>query len=125
MGAAQRLPDWASRISFDGDVRLRYESRSFGNGNSNQITDFAELNDDGPYDVNPNTSSGLPPLLNTREDRDSLLRLRARFGLKAALSESWSAGIRIGTGSTTTRCRPPRPSAAASARRTSGSTRAT
>ncbi|MFU1924628.1 putative porin, partial [Klebsiella pneumoniae] len=74
-------------------------SRSFGNGNSNQITDFAELNDDGPYDVNPNTSSGLPPLLNTREDRDSLLRLRARFGLKAALSESWSAGIRIGTGS--------------------------
>ncbi|HFL5785589.1 TPA: putative porin, partial [Pseudomonas aeruginosa] len=67
--------------------------------NSNQITDFAELNDDGPYDVNPNTSSGLPPLLNTREDRDSLLRLRARFGLKAALSESWSAGIRIGTGS--------------------------
>lgn len=93
------FPDWASRISFDGDVRLRYESRSFGNGNSNQITDFAELNDDGPYDVNPNTSSGLPPLLNTREDRDSLLRLRARFGLKAALSESWSAGIRIGTGS--------------------------
>ena len=77
------FPDWASRISFDGDVRLRYESRSFGNGNSNQITDFAELNDDGPYDVNPN----------------SLLRLRARFGLKAALSESWSAGIRIGTGS--------------------------
>ena len=71
------FPDWASRISFDGDVRLRYESRSFGNGNSNQITDFAELNDDGPYDVNPNTSSGLPPLLNTREDRDSLLRLRA------------------------------------------------
>ena len=93
------FPDWASRISFDGDVRLRYESRSFGNGNSNQITDFAELNDDGPYDVNPNTSSGLPPLLNTREDRDSLLRLRARFGLKAALSESWSASIRIGTGS--------------------------
>ncbi|MBH9441262.1 putative porin [Pseudomonas aeruginosa] len=93
------FPDWASRISFDGDVRLRYESRSFGNGNSNQITDFAELNDDGPYDVNPNTSSGLPPLLNTREDRNSLLRLRARFGLKAALSESWSAGIRIGTGS--------------------------
>ncbi len=71
------FPDWASRISFDGDVRLRYESRSFGNGSSNQITDFAELSDDGPYDVSPNTSSGLPPLLNTREDRDSLLRLRA------------------------------------------------
>jgi len=95
------LPDWASRITFEGDVRLRNESRFYSGSNSNEIVDFAELNDDGPYDVNPNTGTRLPPLLNTREDRENLLRLRARFGFKASLSEQWSAGIRIGTGSDT------------------------
>ncbi|MDH0630881.1 putative porin [Pseudomonas mosselii] len=97
--APNTFPDWASRISFDGDLRLRYESRSYADGNSNEIVDFAKLNEKGPYDVNPNSSSSLPPLRNTREDRDSLLRLRARFGLKAQLAENWVAGIRVATGS--------------------------
>ncbi|ORT66092.1 putative porin [Pseudomonas mosselii] len=97
--APNTFPDWASRISVDGDLRLRYESRSYADGNSNEIVDFAKLNEKGPYDVNPNSSSSLPPLLNTREDRDSLLRLRARFGLKAQLAENWVAGIRVATGS--------------------------
>lgn len=97
--APNTFPDWASRISFDGDVRLRDESRYFSGNNSNQIIDFAKLNADGPYDVNPNNGRNLPPLLNTREDRENLLRLRARLGLKAVLSPSWTAGIRIGTGS--------------------------
>ncbi|MGE7991478.1 putative porin [Pseudomonas sp. NPDC089554] len=97
--APNTFPDWASRITFDGDVRLRGESRYFDSGNSNEIIDFARLNDRGPYDVNPNTSRSLPPLLNTREERDNLLRLRARFGLTAVLSPTWTAGIRIGTGS--------------------------
>ena len=57
------FPDWVSRISFDGDIRLRDESRYYNGSNSNEITDFAKLNRDGPYDVNPNTSSSLPPLL--------------------------------------------------------------
>ncbi|TFF42524.1 putative porin [Pseudomonas sp. RIT623] len=97
--APNTFPDWASRISFDGDLRLRGESRSYADSNSNEIVDFAKLNEKGPYDVNPNSSSSLPPLLNTREDRDSILRLRARFGLKAQLAEHWVAGIRIATGS--------------------------
>lgn len=97
--APNTFPDWASRISFDGDLRLRYESRGYADGNSNEIVDFAKLNDKGPYDVNANSGSNLPPLLNTREDRDSLLRLRARFGLKAQLAENWVAGIRVATGS--------------------------
>ncbi|MDF9757181.1 hypothetical protein ACVWY1_000344 [Pseudomonas sp. TE6288] len=97
--APNTFPDWASRISFDGDLRLRYESRGYADGNSNEIVDFAKLNDKGPYDVNANSGSTLPPLLNTREDRDSLLRLRARFGLKAQLADNWVAGIRVATGS--------------------------
>ncbi|SEO50034.1 putative porin [Pseudomonas sp. NFACC39-1] len=93
------FPDWVSRISFDGDIRLRDESRYYSGTNSNEIVDFARLNDRGPYDVNPNSSSSLPPLLNTREDRENLFRLRARLGMKALIAPQWTAGIRIGTGS--------------------------
>lgn len=93
------FPDWVSRISFDGDIRLREESRFFADNNSNEIVDYAKLNDNGPYDVNKDTNSKLPPLLNSREDRDNLFRLRARLGMKAVISPEWTAGIRIGTGS--------------------------
>lgn len=97
--APNSFPEWASRISFDGDMRLREESRFYGSNNSNEIVDFNKLNANGPFDVNPQSSSSLPPLLNTREDRDNLFRIRARLGMKAVLSPSWTAGIRIGTGS--------------------------
>ena len=97
--APNTFPDWASRISFDGDIRLRDESRYYSGSNSNEIVDFAKLNNNGPYDVNPNSSTSLPPLLNTREDRENLFRLRARLGMKAEISPQWTAGIRIGTGS--------------------------
>ncbi|MFW0758588.1 putative porin [Pseudomonas sp. H11T01] len=93
------FPDWVSRISFDGDIRLRDESRYYSDTNSNQVVDFAKLNNNGPYDVNPNSSTNLPPLLNTREDRSNLFRLRARLGMKAVLAPDWTAGIRLGTGS--------------------------
>ncbi|MEH6498255.1 MAG: putative porin [Pseudoalteromonas distincta] len=93
------FPDWASRISFEGDMRLRNESRLYSNTNSNEFFDFAQMNEDGPYDVNPFTGSTWPPILNSREDRENMLRLRARFGLNAQLSDTWKAGIRIGTGS--------------------------
>ncbi|VVP08513.1 putative porin [Pseudomonas fluorescens] len=93
------FPDWVSRVSFDGDIRLRDESRYYSGTNSNEIVDFAKLNNNGPYDVNPNSSTSLPPLLNTREDRENMLRLRARLGMKALIAPDWTAGIRIGTGS--------------------------
>ncbi|WP_339532942.1 putative porin [Pseudomonas mucidolens] len=93
------FPDWVSRISFDGDIRLRDESRYFSGNNSNEIVDYAKLNENGPYDVNKDTNTRLPPLLNTHEDREHLFRLRARLGMKALISPQWTAGIRIGTGS--------------------------
>lgn len=93
------FPDWVSRISFDGDMRLRDESRYYSSGNSNEIVDFAKLNNNGPYDVNPNSSTSLPPLLNTREDRENLFRVRARLGMKALIAPEWTAGVRIATGS--------------------------
>ncbi|MGN4047969.1 putative porin [Pseudomonas sp. SM4] len=97
--APNSFPEWAARISFDGDIRLRDESRYYSDNNSNEIVDFAKLNNNGPYDVNPNSSTSLPPLLNTREDRTNQFRIRARLGMKAVISPEWTAGIRIGTGS--------------------------
>ena len=93
------FPDWVSRVTFDGDIRLRDESRYFSGKNDDTITDYAKLNANGPYDVNPASSTQLPPLLNTREDRENLFRLRARLGMKAVISPEWTAGIRLGTGS--------------------------
>lgn len=93
------FPDWISRISFDGDIRLRDESRYFSGNNSNQITDYAKVNDTGPYDVNKSSNYKFPPMINTREDRENLFRLRARLGMKAVISPEWTAGIRLGTGS--------------------------
>jgi hypothetical protein len=93
------FPDWISRVSFDGDIRLRDESRYFSGKNDDTITDYAKLNDSGPYDVNPGTNTRFPPLLNTREGRENLFRLRARLGMKAVISPEWTAGIRLGTGS--------------------------
>ncbi|WP_454669471.1 putative porin [Achromobacter kerstersii] len=93
------FPDWVSRITVEGDVRVRDESRFYNGGNSNEITDFAKLNANGPYDVNPNTNGGYPPMLNTREDRRNQLRIRARLGVRAEISDDWTAGIRLATGS--------------------------
>ncbi|WP_144654793.1 putative porin [Achromobacter dolens] len=93
------FPDWVSRITIDGDVRVRDESRLYSGNNSNEIVDFAKLNAKGPYDLNRNTNGNYPPMLNTREDRRNQLRIRARLGVRADISESWTAGIRLATGS--------------------------
>lgn len=89
------FPDWVSRISVFGDVRVRNESRFYSGDNSVGIIDFNEFNEEN-YDLAGLTQ---PPLLNTREDRENRLRVRARFGLNAALSDNWSAGLRVATGS--------------------------
>src|SRR3546814_18724987 len=94
------FPDWVSRITVEGDVRVRGESRGFNQGNSNEVIDFAELNANGPYDVNENSvnNPGYPPMLNTRRDRRNLARVRARLGVRAEISDKWTAGIRLATG---------------------------
>lgn len=93
------FPDWVSRIKVDGDVRIRNESRFFDSSNSPEIIDYQEFNADGPYDVNINNATSLPPILNTREDRKNRFRIRARLGITAALTDHWSAGVRLASGS--------------------------
>lgn len=94
------LPDWLSRIHLDADVRVRSESRFFSDYNSNQFIDFHRLNEEGPQDLSPvGLNQSWLPFYNTTEDRVNLLRLRARFGLTADISDHWQAGLRVATGS--------------------------
>ncbi|WP_066266570.1 putative porin [Hydrogenophaga palleronii] len=96
--APNETPEWTQRIRFEGDVRVRNESRLFSAGNSNEVVDYAAINKGSGYDVNLNTTAGLPPLLNTRQDRKLLWRARARIGLAAEISDNTHAGVRLATG---------------------------
>ena len=94
--APNTFPEWVSRLEWSGDVRVRNESRFRANDNSDLVADYQEWNDT-EYDISvPNV---FPPLLNTRQDRENLLRIRARFGLEADLGKQWRTGLRLATGS--------------------------
>jgi hypothetical protein len=97
--APNETPEWTKRIRIEGDMRVRGESRSYSAKNSNQEIDWRSLNAGSGYDVNSNTNLALPPLLNTRQDRNNQLRVRARLGVVADISEATQAGIRLATGS--------------------------
>lgn len=80
------LPSWLSRISLNGDVRLRLQRDTYPSDNDDAllIDSFYQL---------PAGSTR-----NSTEDRDRL-RLRARLGIKAKVSDEIEAGMRIVTSS--------------------------
>lgn len=95
------FPDWVSRITVEGDVRVRNESRLFDERNSNEIIDFNAFNRNGPIPTvvgNRENPYDLP-WMNTRKDRRNLWRYRARLGVNVAISDQWSAGVRLASGS--------------------------
>jgi len=97
--APNETPEWTKRVRVEADLRVRNESRFFSGNNSNIEIDWGKINGGSGYDVNPNTNLTLPPLINTREDRTNLWRLRARVGVLADISERTKAGVRLATGS--------------------------
>lgn len=97
--APNETPEWTKRIRFDGDVRLRNESRYFGKDNNDYTVDYNAMNAGSGYDVNlgsPNYKA--PPMPNIRESRKNIWRARARIGILADISENTKAGIRLATG---------------------------
>ncbi|CAK7031023.1 putative porin [Kerstersia gyiorum] len=100
------FPDWVSRITVEGDMRVRDESHFFDGGNSDLIINFAKFNSAGPTLFNVYDDSGKPvyahdiPYLNARKDRRNQWRIRAGLGVKVQLAEQWQAGIRLASGST-------------------------
>lgn len=82
------LPDWVGRISWDGDLRLRYQRDGFPANNA------------PPTAFNPvGTPAGLTLVTNTTDARQRL-RVQARLGMKAKVSDNTFAAFRLTTGTT-------------------------
>ncbi|MBN3724083.1 putative porin [Burkholderia sp. Ac-20379] len=92
------FPDWVSRIKLDGDLRVRDEYHFYGSRNATNVTNFGALNSGTGFDINPNTNTTQLPTQNTTQNRNNLLRYRARLGVTALLSEQLSAGVQLASG---------------------------
>lgn len=89
-------PDWTSKFRPFGDIRGRYESTVFpqGNDNTGAFPNFNAINTGAPFDVSGNQFS---PQYNVDQDRQRT-RLRARLGTEIMLGDSFNGGIRLATG---------------------------
>ena len=76
--------NWANRIRWGGDVRLRYQADLFDENNIENLQD-------------PQSPEDPTELINTTEDRHRG-RIRARLGIKAQVNNQVEAGVRIVTG---------------------------
>ncbi len=77
------LPEWLDRITWEGDLRLRYQGDYFGKGNTDVLT------------YNAVTGANLG---NTLIDQEQW-RLLVRLGMTARVTDTIGVGIRFGTGS--------------------------
>ena len=90
------VPAWVTRFRVGGDVRVRYQSDTFpdGNDNTGSFPNFNAINTGAPFDVSGTVFS---PQLNVDQNRHRI-RLRARLGAEIDLAEGFTAGVRIATG---------------------------
>ncbi len=82
------VPNWVRGMQIDGDLRMRFQSDTFGDDNAPAIN------------VTETNRTRSLSLLNTSENRQRL-RVRARLGVTFTADEQWSAGLRLTTGNTT------------------------
>ncbi|WP_454618486.1 putative porin [Bradyrhizobium cenepequi] len=92
-----KYPEWAQRIRFYGDVRARYAGSFFPTGNDPSLYNFNAVNTGSAYDIAPGSTNAAFPTYNTYQNRNQV-RLRARLGMDADLTNGFSAGLRIATG---------------------------
>ncbi len=93
----RKYPTWASRFTFFGDTRVRFQADTYpsGNANNGSFGNFNAVNTGPPVNLfAPNTL----PYYNVDQDRNRF-RLRARFGFDVNLEQGFSGGMRIATGS--------------------------
>jgi hypothetical protein len=85
--APGQTPEWVQRIKLSGDVRFRGQNDKYQDDNS-----------DGYYDIiKTNAAKELSPI-NTLENR-ARLRVRARLGVAAKVTDGVDAALRLVTGS--------------------------
>lgn len=92
-----QFPEWATRIRFYGDMRLRYRGIFYPPGND-QINpvNFNAINTGAPYNVSQNYAYYWPTY-DVTEDR-SQFRFRGRLGMIADLHEGFTVGLRFAGG---------------------------
>ncbi|HYA38420.1 MAG TPA: putative porin [Candidatus Methylomirabilis sp.] len=95
-GVPGALPEWLDRISWYGDIRLRWQKDSFAKSNAPfTYYNFQNINNKRTINLQPQDL-----FLNTTEDRERL-RLRVRLGMTAKVNDETTATARIATGSLT------------------------
>ncbi|MBW8366115.1 MAG: putative porin [Rhizobium sp.] len=89
-GDVNAVPEWVGRLKWEGDFRLRYQDDLFANGNAPGAA----------FVFDPDGLGSFSNPINTGVDRQRL-RVRARLGLTAKVTDYVSTGFRFSTGNTT------------------------
>ncbi len=89
-------PDWTSKFKPFGDIRGRYDSVFFADGNDNTgaFPNFNAINTGAPFDT---SGTQFSPQYNADQDRNRT-RLRVRLGTEIMLGDGFNGGIRLATG---------------------------
>lgn len=98
--AVDGAADWTDSLKWFGDVRFRFRSDFFpeGNDNTGAFPNFNAINTGSPFDISGTLFS---PQYNVDQNR-SRFQVRARLGIEAMLGDGWSSGISFGTGESNT-----------------------
>lgn len=94
--APNSVPEWTQRIKMFGDIRVRYQSFMFPDGNNNTgvFPNFNAINTGVPFDV---SGAIFSPQINVDQNRTREL-LRLRLGFDIDLEDGFTTGIRIASG---------------------------
>ena len=101
-GDSGAYPSWLNHVRLYGDFRLREEATVLANGNTAPGPGFTNGDLTRAADISTNKGSLGSPNFNTEDDANRM-RLRARLGVEATVSEDVTAALRFSTGNTTDR----------------------
>jgi len=95
-GSPSSGPEWVSKFTLYGDIRLRVEEviNHAGNNDTGAFPDFNAINTGAPFDTAGNVFS---PQYDVNANRNRE-RLRARLGAIVDLQDGFTAGFRLATG---------------------------
>jgi hypothetical protein len=96
-GGSHPFPDWVTRFTLSGDVRVRYEylyNHKTNDDSGNAFPNFNAINTGSPFDL---AGSVPEPQYNVDQDRDRM-RIRARLAADIDLQNGFTTGLRFATG---------------------------
>jgi hypothetical protein len=101
-GDSGAYPSWLNHVALYGDFRLRQEATALAHGNTAPGSEYTYGDLTRAADISTSKGASGWPNFNT-EDDSNRMRLRARLGLAATVSEDVTAALRFSTGNTTDR----------------------